>query len=594
VKGGLVALLACAGCSSSSSPQADSSVAWDAAGDATLDDLLVDDFDDGDGRSVLLGEWYAYDDSPDGGKSNLAFAGAAGSAIAMGGAGFESQKCLSVSYRFDKGTYAYEPYVGLGVSLASGSVPYDVTAYAGIAYTYKGDAHRVRVDTSDVKDYDYYGVQVPASPTWTTVSISFDSLFQAGWGKSVAFDPKHVVRLSFEMTGSTGQTGTLDIDDLKIVRTAAKWTKDMVIQPASPPADEVVASIAIPNPLQAKAVAYLSRGYNFTDWLESTRFTEFRYDETTVRNLAQAGFKSLRLPINLDLYVASSSGTGGELSITLGDDLFRLLDSFNTWTKAHGMSLTIDYHKYTSRFDLAKPDTVATAIQVWAKVAEHFAAEPREDLFYELLNETELSFTGTLPTQEEWTGIAERMIAAIRAVDTSHTVIFGDVQWYGIDKLCARTPLSDSNVIYAFHDYDPEIFTHQGATWDEMGSSHGIPYPYSPERWSTSYADFGFSRSTTPSWILNQAQSYYINGTRAAIRNRIVKAKRWAVKNNVPVICNEFGAYDAASKLDDRVRYYTDVVGIFDELSIPWQSWFMTMDSAGALPAGYATAMGLK
>lgn len=588
----LAMLLVCAGCSNASAPQLDSAVSADAARDSTLDDLLVDDFEDGDGKSILAGEWYVYDDVPDGGKSSATFTGATGSAIVMGGQGFQSGKCLELVYRFDKGTGAYDPYLGLGVSMGTDATPYDVTRYGGISYTYKGGGHRVRVDTSDVTDFDFYGVQVPAATTWTTVSISFDSLLQEGWGKRVAFNPTHVTRLSFELKGASGRTGTLDIDDLKIVRSATKWTRDMVVQPVSPPDDELIGSIDIPNPLQAKAVTYLTRGYNFTDWLEEKRFTSFRYDESTVIRLAQAGFKALRLPINLDLYVASSSGTGSTLTVTLSDDLFQLLDSFNAWTKAHGMSLTIDYHKYSSRFDLAKPDTVATAIQVWSKVAQHFAGEPREDLFYELLNETELSFSGTMPTQAQWTTIAEQMIAAIRAVDPSRTLIFGDIQWYGIDMLAARTPLTDGNVIYAFHDYDPEIFTHQGASWDDMGSTHDIPYPYSPERWSESYASLGFTRST-PSWILNQAQSYYSNGTRAAIRNRILKAKRWAVTNNVPVICNEFGAYDVVAKLEDRVRYYTDVVGIFDELAIPWQSWFMVMDATGTLPAGYATAMGL-
>ncbi len=599
LRSALAILFVWAGCSSSSARRPDSSMAADSAPDvadsapdATPDDLLVDDFEDGDGKPLMVGEWYVYDDAPDGGKSSLTFTGSTGAAIVMGGQGYQSSKCLEVSYRFDRGSYAYDPYLGFGVTIGTDASPSDLTAYAGISYTYKGGAHRVRVDTSDVSDYDFYGVQVPAAEAWTTVSISFDSLAQEGWGKAVAFNLGHVTRLSFELKGANGQTGTLDIDDLKAVRTAAKWTKDMAIQPVSPPADEVISSIEITNPLQAKAATYLSRGYNFTDWLEGKRFTSFRYDETTVAKLAQAGFKALRLPINLDLYVASSSGTGSTLSITLDDKLFEILDSFNEWTKAHGMSLTIDYHKYSAHLDLSKPDTVATAIQIWCKVAEHFASEPREDLFYELLNETELSFTGTLPTQAQWTAIAEQMIAAIRATDKSHTLIFGDIQWYGINTLITRAPLTDANVIYAFHDYDPEIFTHQGASWDNMGTTHGIPYPYSPERWTESYADLGFDRSM-PAWILSHAQSYFINGTRSAIRNRIIEAKRWAVKNNVPVICNEFGAYDATAKLEDRVRYYADVVGIFEELAIPWQSWFMVMDSTGALPAGYSTAMGL-
>jgi len=80
---------------------------------------------------------------------------------------------------------------------------------------------------------------------------------------------------------------------------------------------------------------------------------------------------------------------------------------------------------------------------------------------------------------------------------------------------------------------------------------------------------------------------------RAAIRNPIVTAKQWAVDNNVPVICSEFGAYDRTSRLEDRVRYLTDVVSIFEELQIPWQQWFMTMDKNGVIVTEYITAMHL-
>jgi licheninase len=50
------------------------------------------------------------------------------------------------------------------------------------------------------------------------------------------------------------------------------------------------------------------------------------------------------------------------------------------------------------------------------------------------------------------------------------------------------------------------------------------------------------------------AQKYYRTGNRQALRNQIIAAKRWAVANNVPVICNQFGAYDQTSRLEDRAR----------------------------------------
>lgn len=561
-------------------------------GSSTHGDLLIDDFEDGDGKSLIVGSWYGYDDASNGGKSKLDFTGAAGSTVAMTGVGYNSGKSLEVFYSFDQGSYDYDPYVGYGVSIGSVAAPYDFSPFAGISYVYKGGAHRARVETSEVTDYDSYGVAVPASANWTTVNLPFGGFAQAGWGQKVEFNIGHVLAVSFEIKGSTGDTGTLQVDNLKAVGAIEHGAPEMTIRPVTPPDDSVLISTEITNPLQVKAAQYLTHGSNITNWLEQGKFTGFTYDESYVVKMAQAGFKALRLPIDLDLYVASSTGTGSSLALTVSDDLFTILDSFNTWTKAHGLSLTIDYHQYSTLLDLSNPDSVASAITLWGKVAEHFATEPREDLFFELLNEPELSFTGTDPTQEQWTAIAEKMITAIRVTDKVHTVIFGDVQWYGIGPLSTREPLTDTNVIYAIHDYDPFIFTHQGASWANMASTHDIPYPYSADRWSQYYSDLGYSPLMDP-WILDQAQNYYSNGTRSAVRNHIVDAKRWAVKYNVPVICNEFGAYDASSRLEDRARYYTDVVGIFDELAIPWQIWFMVMDPSGTVLPEYRSAMKL-
>lgn len=558
----------------------------------TSSEALIDDFEDGDGTPLIGFSWYGYNDQSNGGGSVLTFPGATGSAVVTAGEGYQSTHSLQADYSFDQGTLTYAPFVGVGVSLGNKSAPYDMTQYNAISYTYKGGAHRVQLQTYEITDYDYFGTAVTASTEWKPVTLPLTLFTQEGWGIASTLNPANIDSITFALRGATGDKGTIQIDNLKLVQMPKSTTPDMVVNPATFPADQVIDPITITNPLQAKAEAYLSRGYNITNWLEQGRFKTFTYDEAWVKRLAAAGFKSLRLPIDLDLYIESASGTGDAMELTLSSDLFTILDSFDTWTKSAGISLTIDYHQYDKSILLSDADSLTKAVKVWGKVAEHFAANTREDLFFELLNEPDLSMGGTAPTQAQMTEFAERMITAIRAYDTTHTLIFGDVKWYSIDTLSKRKLLSDSNVIYAFHTYDPFIFTHQGASWANMGATHDLPYPYDPARWSGFYADLGFS-PLAEAWILAAAQSYYINGSRSAIRNHILAAKRWAVTNNVPVICNEFGAYEGTSKLEDRVRYYTDMVSIFDELKIPWQAWFMLMDATGTVIPEYRTAFKL-
>lgn len=556
--------------------------------------LVIEDFEDGDNRSLLNGGWYDYTDASNGGGSTLTVSRDPAGKLTMTGPGFKSKASLEVSYAFKQATLPYKPFVGMGVWLADKSSPFSLRAYSAIAYAYKGGAHRVRVETAEIGDYDFFGMELPASTEWVTAVIPFKHVAQEGWGKKAAFDPSHLTSISFQMKGNTGDKGTLWIDDLTAREKIATTDANLTIHDPNPPADEVLASIAISNPLQKRAMESLNRGYNITNWLEEKRFAGFVYDEAFIAKLAKAGFKSLRLPIDMDRYIAGRTGTGDTLSLTLHSDFFLVLDSFASWTKKHGMSLTIDYHQYDHSLDVLNPASVADVEKLWAKVAEHFASDPRTDLFYELMNEPELSAVEShRPTQPEWAAVAEKLVAAIRAKDTIHTIIFGDVEWNGITPLTHRLPLADPNVIYTFHFYEPFIFTHQGASWVNMSATRDIPYPYAKARWADHYEDLGYT-AHQESWIMNLVRSYHQGGNRSAMRNRILEAKRWAVTNNVPVICNEFGALDRTSRVEDRLRYYTDLIGIFDELAIPWQHWFMVMDESGAMIPELRAAFRLK
>jgi len=571
----LTCLVACDQASSSAAPAEVEKVPLD---------LVLDDFEDGDLDTPLGSAWYRYSDVDNGGGSSIEISS---------GEGFDSERALVAQIAFEQKGLPYEPYVGFGASLGSESEPMDLSEYATLQYSYKGAKHSVRLETFDVTDYDYHGVVMPASSSWKTVELSLPLFTQENWGVPVAFDPAHIVAVSFHLRGASGEQTSLHIDDLGVVKQAESREPDMEVKEPAPPAPVAIESISIDNPLQALAMESLDRGYNITNWLEQERFESFRYDEAFVAALADAGFKSLRLPIDLDLYVEEISGSGSSIELTLHDDLFEILDSFEAWTRDSGLSLTIDYHQYDRSLDFGDPESMDVAVAVWEAVAKHFADNPRQDLFFELLNEPELSVSGAAPSQAEWTKLAEAMVAAIRKHDERRTLIFGDVEWYGIGPLSRREPLSDDNVIYAFHFYDPFIFTHQGASWANLGTTHDIPYPYAPERWSEYSAELGFT-PFMESWILNDARNYYRTGNREALKNRIAIAKKWAVDHGVPVICNEFGAYDATSLLEDRVNYYTDLIGIFAELEIPWQHWFMIMDETGSVLPEYRAAFGLK
>ncbi|HXS15613.1 MAG TPA: cellulase family glycosylhydrolase [Polyangiaceae bacterium] len=555
--------------------------------------MLVDDFEDGNNVSLLGGYWYGYDDKENGGLSSLDLP-KSGAGPRMVGEGFESKLSLQAQYHLDRGKLPYPPYVGIGVTLPSKYA--DLREYGALQYTYKGGKHEVRIETANVEKYDFHAIQLPESASWRTVTLDFALFRQGGWGPKVPFALEQSKALGWQVRGDTGYAGQLQIDQVRLLPKSALTAQspDLEVRPAAPPAQSSLPAGAITHPLQAVAKKALDDGYNITNWLEEKRFAGYGlYDETFVKKLARAGFKGLRLPIDLDLYAVKSERVGTRMVVEVHPDLFKILDDFDKWTKAQGLSFTIDYHQYDHSLDIESADSTAQAVALWEQVAAHFAKNPRQDLFYELLNEPELSAKRG-PSAAEWTKLASEMIAAIRQHDKKRPVLFGDVRWYGIDELVSRTPFTDPNIIYVFHFYEPFIFTHQGAPWAGLGTTHDVPYPYSPERWSKYQRDLGFSEFNE-GWQIELLHNYYQTGNREALRNRLITVKGWAVQHNVPIICNEFGAYEAAARREDIVRYYTDLISLFGELEIPWQVWFMIMDAnTGQVAPDYHKAFSLE
>ena len=549
--------------------------------------LLVDDFEDGDSYSATIDNyWYTYSDVDNNGASVITTPLNEDGDIAPGAVDNGSKFALQVNYTLDKGDYEYDPYVGWGIQVAESN---ENGRFGGISYWYKGGAHEVHIEVSDVTDYDVHLAKLKASRTWTQAVIRFKDLVQGGWGETVAFDAKHIKAISFQAKGSAKvYSDSLFIDNIYLQDTSEveKDQPDMTINdPVIPTVEFTEAEITVSNPLQAKAMKYLNKGVNFTNWLESAngKFKKFVFDETDVQLLADNGIKSLRLPIDLDLYATNRNefvkDSTGTVELAFDDStLFTVLDSFVEWTGKHNMSFVIDYHEYDNSYNTTTATNdkyIQMMAETWKHVAAHYAENTREDIFFELLNEPDMS-NGKV-TADQWTVAAQAMIDSIRTVDKTHSILFGDAQWYSISLLAKRTPFTDDNIIYVIHTYEPFAFTHQGGSWTDYATIHDIPFPYDPAKWSTVSGDFGVTKSTA-NYVKNAIKNYYKTGSKEAILEQILKAKKWAATNNVPVIINEFGALSLRSTAESRLNYLTAMREICDTLQIPWTHWGYTGD----------------
>jgi len=312
---------------------------------------------------------------------------------------------------------------------------------------------------------------------------------------------------------------------------------------------------------------HLQHGINASEWFaqsasdySATRTNRYT-DASDIALMARLGFDHVRLSIDavpLEKYPRAADG--------LNADFVGRLDSAVDAMLADGMAVIIDVHPEDSyKQQLRSSDyAVDELTMLWRKLAAHYANRDPERVFFEILNEPEVS------DAYRWAGIQARLAAAIRDTAPRNTIIAAGPNYSGIADLLTLQPLPDGNVIYNFHFYEPHEFTHQGASWGQTWWSytHGIPYPPQDgpmQALLKEVPDAAYRYSLENYW-LGHWDSH-------RIRMMIDAAAAWGHEHNLPLTCNEFGAYRNASDPTSRANWLRDVRTAFEADGIGWTMW---------------------
>ena len=165
--------------------------------------------------------------------------------------------------------------------------------------------------------------------------------------------------------------------------------------------------------------------------------------------LAEAGFRSVRLPVRFD------AGWQGRIDPAL----LARVDQVIAQARARGLEVVLDLHHFDRL--MQDPDAhVDTFVAIWAELSAHFEGHDA-GLVFELLNEPRDALTGERALQ-----LYQRVIPKIRARHPDRWIIIGGGAMNSLDEMLAL-PVPDPRVALTFHYYDPFAFTHQLADWLE-------------------------------------------------------------------------------------------------------------------------------
>jgi aryl-phospho-beta-D-glucosidase BglC (GH1 family) len=312
---------------------------------------------------------------------------------------------------------------------------------------------------------------------------------------------------------------------------------------------------------------HLRHGINASEWFAqsagdySAARTDRYTDAADIALMAKLGFDNVRLSIDPAPLERSPLNQDGFNSDFLGR-LDRAVDAM----LSNGLAVEIDIHPeedYKQRVK-AGNDGVDRFTMLWRRLAAHYANRDPEKVFFEVMNEPEVN------DSYRWSGIQAAAAAAIREAAPKNTIIATGPNWSGIADLLTQHPLPDSNVIYNFHFYEPHEFTHQGASWGQAWwiYTHGIPYPA-----TESSMDELIKQVPDPANRYDLEHYWLDHWDAHRIRLEIDAAAAWGKSYNVPLICNEFGAYRRVTDPASRMNWIHDVRTALEADNIGWTMW---------------------
>ena len=307
----------------------------------------------------------------------------------------------------------------------------------------------------------------------------------------------------------------------------------------------------------------VSHGFNLSGWLEGPGSDS--PDPAVLRSLRKAGMTHIRLPVSAELLMKRFA-SDDEIKAKL-----RAVDQALTVLLSIGYRVSVDLHPggRFSELNRNNPEASMRSLQeAWALLAPIISKHSPELVFAELLNEPDIE-------PARWQIEAEQLAKFVRERLPRTTLIVGPTNWQRADSLPDFRPLSDSNVIYAIHFYDPMVFTHQGY-WDRsdpLSDIRGLPFPI--------VADDPAVRNIRRELIaggkqralgmLDEAIALAERGD--IFSSQLEPAVVWQKRFSRPLIINEFGVLKGGAPEASRVRWLRSVVRFAEAHCWGWAHW---------------------
>lgn len=312
------------------------------------------------------------------------------------------------------------------------------------------------------------------------------------------------------------------------------------------------------------------KGVNLGGWI--SQFAKYDHEhfrtfitEEDIAQIASLGFDHVRVPVD---YNVLEDEEGNKLESGFG-----YLKSCHDWCLKYNLNMLIDLHEcYGYSFDPLKKGMdrakffydealQARFLHLWTEIAETFKDDP-EHVAFEPLNEVVLG-----EVVDAWNGILRKYRDTIRAICPNHYLVFGSVRYNHVTSVPFLEKPADDKIVFNFHCYEPMIFTHQAAYWEEkMQPDFRIGYPRPmDEMREVTYRIYQSKESPVfDEKVTEMGPSFFETIFEPALKK--------AEEDDAALYCGEYGVIDLANN-EDKIRWLKDIHSVFKKHGIGHALW---------------------
>lgn len=318
----------------------------------------------------------------------------------------------------------------------------------------------------------------------------------------------------------------------------------------------------------------VKRGTNLAHWLSqsSARGSERAnfIVEKDIENIAAMGFDHVRLPIDEE----QMWDENGKRHV----DAFQIMENCIDWCAGNGLRVIVDLHILRSHHFNAEekplwtdPKEQGKFYGLWRDLSKSLKKYPNNLVAYELMNEA------VADDPELWNNLVANAVKEIRKLEPERTIVIGSNRWQSTDTFDQlRVPENDQNILLSFHFYEPFLLTHWNASWTQLKNYEGpVHYP------GTILTEKEFD--ALPAEMQAAAKDWV--GRKF---NKKILLEKWAKPIatakalGLPLYCGEFGIISGPPK-EDVLRWYQDMIDLFEETGIGYANWNYTSGSFGLI-----------